>query len=62
MKYFFVILSMGTVINKRTTKEQFEKLLLQSKPKPRPLKFSFYKGKFSWKGNALKIQQSMRDE
>lgn len=53
---------MTTIIDKKMTKKQFKTLLKRAKTTKRGVSIKKYAGKLSWKGDALKVQRSMRDE
>lgn len=51
-----------TVITKKATKESISKLLQDIKPKKKGVSMKKFSGKLSWKGDALAVQQKMRND
>jgi hypothetical protein len=57
-KYLFLM----TVITKKSTKAGIAKALKSIKPKKSGVDMKRFSGKLHWKGDALKVQQEMRNE
>lgn len=53
---------MTVIIDKNMSKKKFKELLKKSTSRKTGVSIKQYTGKLSWKGDALKIQRSMRDE
>jgi len=51
-----------TVITKKSTKAGIAKALKSIKPKKSGVDMKRFSGKLHWKGDALKVQQEMRNE
>ncbi len=53
---------MTVIVKKKLTKKEKEKLFSLTKGRIKPLNVAKYKGKFKWKGDALKLQKEWRNE
>ncbi len=53
---------MTIIIDKNMSKGKFKNLLNQSKSGKKGVSVKPFVGKLKWKGNALKVQRSLRDE
>lgn len=53
---------MTTIVKKRLTKKEQEKILKAAPQRIKPIKVSKYKGKFKWKGDPMDLQNQWRDE
>ena len=53
---------MTIIVDKNMSKKEFKSLLNQSKSKKKGVRVKPFTGKLSWKGDALKVQRSLRDE
>ncbi|MBI1767459.1 MAG: hypothetical protein HY015_04045 [Bacteroidetes bacterium] len=53
---------MTIIIDKNMSKEEFKSLLNKSKSKKKGVSVKTFTGKLRWKGDALKVQRSQRDE
>ncbi|MFM7430983.1 MAG: hypothetical protein ACKO1F_13920 [Flammeovirgaceae bacterium] len=51
-----------TIITKKSSKRAISKVLNNIKPKKEGIDMTKFAGKLRWKGDALKIQQEMRNE
>lgn len=53
---------MTIIIDKNMSKREFKNLLNRSKSKKKGVSVKPLAGKLQWKGDALKVQRSLRDE
>jgi hypothetical protein len=51
-----------TVITKKTTGKSISKILKDIKPKKKGVNMKRFSGKLLWKGDALAVQQQMRND
>jgi len=50
------------IVDKNMSKKEFKDLLNKSKSSKKGVSVKPFAGKLKWKGNALKVQRSLRDE
>ena len=51
-----------TVITRKTTAKNISEILRDIKPKKKGLNMKKFSGKLTWKGDALTVQQQMRND